>query len=267
VELRVVDLEGRERAVTVDARALVDPSLRHVRLISEEPRIGWISVEGFSRETPGEVDRALASLEEGGPLEGLLLDLRGNLGGVLDAAVGLAGRFLPEGVVVRTRSRDEEETLSAVPSRCTHPDLPLVVLVDGSSASASEVVAGALQDHRRAVLVGSPTYGKGVVQTIRRFEPWGARAKVTTAWYTSPSGRNFERSATPGREEGLAPDLEIEVRDDAAAAVRAWLRAHQPSPEEEVLLRSWEEASGLSLLPRAPEDPVLAAALALLAGA
>lgn len=267
VELRVVDLEGRERTVTVDARALVDPSLRHVRLVSEEPRIGWISVEGFSRETPGELDRALATLEEGGALEGLLLDLRGNLGGVLDAAVGVAGRFLPEGVVVRTRSLTEEETLSAVPSRCTHPDLPLVVLVDGSSASASEVVAGALQDHRRAVLVGSPTYGKGVVQTIRRFEPWGARAKVTTAWYTSPSGRNFERSATPGREEGLAPDLEVAVGDEAAAAVRAWLRAHQPSAQEEVLLRAWEEACGQALLPSPPDDPVLTAGLALLTGA
>lgn len=264
VKLLVVDLEGVESTLTVHARALVDPSLRHVRLLSETPRIGWISIETFSRETPGEVDRALADLEDGAPLDGLVLDLRGNLGGVLDAAVALTGRFLPEGVIVRTRGRDEEEVLQAVPSRCTHPDLDLVVLVDGSSASASEVVAGALQDHRRAVLVGTPTYGKGVVQTIRRFEPWGARAKVTTAWYTSPSGRNFESSATPGREQGLAPDLEVAVSDEAAGAVRAWLRAHQPLGAEAAAVRAWEEAEDRVLLPPAPEDPVLDAALTLL---
>lgn len=264
VHLTIESLDGSRRSLEIEARPLVDPSLRHVRILSEDPRIGWISIESFSKETVGEVVEAIEALEAEAPLSGLILDVRGNLGGVLDAAVGLVNLFVDDGLVVSTRGSSGTQETFAVEGRCRWPQLPLVLLVDETSASASEVVAGALQDHRRAAIVGTATYGKGVVQTIRRFDPWGARAKVTTAWYLSPAGRNFERDPSVKGGSGLAPDLEVSLPPDSRSALRRWLAEHQPSSAEEDALRQWEERSGLQLRTPAPEDPQRSAALALL---
>ncbi|MCS7082556.1 MAG: S41 family peptidase [Bacteroidetes bacterium] len=155
-----------------------------------QPGIGYVRLERFSEGAPREFAQALDRLRREGPLEGLILDLRGNPGGLLEAAVAVVGHFLPRGsLVVTMRGRkgvvEREFRTSDSP---TLPNMPLVVLVDRESASASEIVAGALQDLDRAVVMGERTFGKGLVQVIRPLS-YNTAVKITTAKYYTPSGR------------------------------------------------------------------------------
>ncbi len=154
------------------------------------PGIGYIRLERFSRRAGEEVRQAIQELKVKGNLDALILDLRGNPGGLLDAAVDVAGKFLPKGsTVVSTRGRNPESEKKFVSNEePLLPSIPVAVLADHGSASASEIVAGALQDLDRAVVVGTTTYGKGLVQTILPLS-YGAQLKVTTARYYTPSGR------------------------------------------------------------------------------
>ncbi len=154
------------------------------------PGTGYIRLERFSRRAGEEVRQAIKELQVKGDLKGLILDLRGNPGGLLDAAVEVASKFVPKGsLIVSTRGRTpESEKKYTSTEDPVLPTIPIVVLVDHGSASASEIVAGSLQDLDRAVIVGTRTFGKGLVQTILPLN-YGAQLKVTTARYYTPSGR------------------------------------------------------------------------------
>ena len=181
------------------------------RLLS--PGLGYVRVKTFQEHTDKALDEALDRLTDKahGGLKGLVLDLRNNPGGLLDQAVRVADLFLDKGLIVRTRGKGgrllEEE--HARP-RGTRSGFPMVVLVDGGTASASEIVAGALQDHRRAVIMGTQTFGKGSVQTIIELDD-GSALKLTVARYYTPSGRSIQ-------ESGIRPDLLVEPRDPSRAA-------------------------------------------------
>lgn len=170
--------------------------------------VGYVRLGRFMFTASAQVAEAVAALEAEGTLSGLVIDLRGNPGGLLEQGVALSGQFLPsETLVTATRGRaggtGRPYYTSGEP---THPDLPLAVLVDGSSASASEIVAGALQDHDRAVIVGETTYGKGLVQVVRPM-PYGTALKVTVSRYTTPSGREIQRLAyAQGERAAAVPD-------------------------------------------------------------
>ena len=188
-----------------------------VRVASVESRlspdgIGLVRIKSFQERTDAHLARALEELrrQRGGPLAGLVLDLRNNPGGLLDQAVRVADRFLLEGVIVTTRGRGptQRELERAHPADTEDP-YPMVVLVNGGSASASEIVAGALQDHRRAVLLGTRTFGKGSVQTVIDLED-GSGLKLTVARYLTPAGRSIH-------EVGIEPDVRVE--EDAKAVV------------------------------------------------
>ena len=175
--------------------------------------IGYVRLERFTQEAGDEVREAIERLRSEQRLDGFILDLRGNPGGLLQAAVDVTGMFLPSGkVVVSTRGRAAETertiTTRGVP---VAPEVPLVVLVDGSSASASEIVAGALQDHDRAIIVGETTFGKGLVQVVRAL-PYNTSLKLTTARYYTPSGRliqavNYGRDARGATAERVPDSL------------------------------------------------------------
>jgi len=175
-----------------------------VKSRSLEPGLGYIQVSHFSETTSRDLERAVAELETGnhGRLEGLILDLRNNPGGVLDAAVAVSDLFLESGVIVSADGRvnDARFRMQAQAGDVMHGK-PIVVLVNGGSASASEIVAGALKDHGRAVLVGSHTYGKGSVQTVMPLSN-GRAVKLTTSRYFTPSGRSIQ-------ERGISPDVEV----------------------------------------------------------
>lgn len=166
---------------------------------------GYLRLSSFADTTTEDVERAARALRKdaGGPLKGLVLDLRDNPGGVLDAAVKVADLFLDKGLIVRGKGRVEQARFARFAS--PGDDLertPLVVLVNGGSASASEILAAALQDHRRAELVGERTYGKGSVQTVLPLTGGGA-IKLTTSRYFTPSGRSINGV-------GIAPDVRVE---------------------------------------------------------
>jgi N6-L-threonylcarbamoyladenine synthase len=222
--------------------------------------IGYLAILSFSRQTPQEFDQSFQWLQQLG-MRGMILDLRRNYGGVLESAVAIARRFVPatdEGsrsvpasdLIVSTEGRGDPIYYRADSREALYAGFPLVVLVDGDSASASEVLAGALQDHRVAVVTGSPTYGKGMVQTIRRFQERGTMAKVTSAYYYSPTHRNFERTVDPDRV-WIPPDSDPARRSsvrsctagsatpaaDSIAAVEAW-QAEQTSPSRAPRTRS-----------------------------
>lgn len=178
-------------------------------------RVGVVQLTQFSRAAREELRAAVEGLLERGA-DRLVLDLRGNPGGLLEEGVAVADLFLPEGAtIVSTASRvDDQNHVFRAEEPAAFADLPIVVLIDGASASASEIVAGALQDHDRALVLGSPSFGKGSMQTVYLL-PGGHHLKLTTAaWYT-PSGRSIQR------ERGEATAFEVGVPDRDPAALDA----------------------------------------------
>ena len=166
-----------------------------VKSFMVDDRVGFVDLDQFSRDARAELSEAIRELQEEGA-EALILDLRGNPGGLLDQGVAVSDLFLAQGAgIVETRSRVEDQNFTfGAPNDEEFPGLPVVVLVNYASASASEILAGALQDHDRALILGTPTFGKGSVQTVFSL-PGGNHLKLTTAgWYT-PSGRSITRAA------------------------------------------------------------------------
>lgn len=266
VTLGVEGLDGLAREVTIVPRILLDPTVRHARMLEDAPGVGYLTIRSFSNRTAEEFDRAVKSLRQQGA-SALVIDLRHNLGGVLDAAVHLGGRFLDTGVIVSSEGRrTESEVQRADDVPPLFKGMRLVLLVNDESASASEVLAGALQDHRIAVVVGEPTYGKGMLQTTRSFPQFGTRAKVTSAYFYSPSKRNFERTSEPGRDYGILPDVEVRVDRETRFLVQGWLSRYDPPAGAMADLEAWEISSDEDILPEEPVDPQLDVAVALLQG-
>ena len=190
---------------------------------------------GFQKSSAEEIDAAIAALSGRG-MQVLVLDLRGNPGGLLNVAVDIAGRFVDSGLIVSTRGRAQGQTQLLAAGGRARWRMPLYVLVDHDSASASEILAGALQDHQRATIVGARTYGKGSVQSIFSLRSAPAGLKLTTAKFYSPRNR-------PYSEQGVQPDISIVPRSAAKPA------------DENAQIR--EEANYGDPAPR----PVLAAAI------
>ena len=170
-----------------------------------EGDVGYIRVTSFTEQaTSGVVDAVEKIKKEAGPkLKGYVLDLRNNPGGLLDQAISMVDAFLDKGEIVSVKARKAEDVQrwNAKPGDIAN-GLPIVVLMNGGSASASEIVAGALQDHRRAIILGTRSFGKGSVQTIMQVTGGGA-IRLTTALYFTPSGRSIQK-------EGIKPDIEVE---------------------------------------------------------
>jgi carboxyl-terminal processing protease len=167
-----------------------------------EEGYGYVRITSFQSKTGDNVIEAVNELKKKGDLKGIVLDLRNNPGGVLNAAVAVSDAFLESGLIVYTDGRVEDAKMrfSATPNDVLN-GAPIVVLINSGSASASEIVAGALQDHRRAIIMGEKTFGKGSVQTILPTSNGGA-VKLTTARYYTPSGRSIQA-------EGISPDVPI----------------------------------------------------------
>jgi len=192
---------GREIEIVRDV-------IRTVAVTSQmlEPGYGYIAIKQFNEKVTKQTEEQLVGLERqaGGKLRGLILDLRNNPGGLFDQAVRVADLFLESGIIVKTVGRygkvlDEERARP----RGTHSGFPMIVLVNAGSASASEIVAGALQDHGRAVIVGTRAFGKGSVQTLIEFPQDGSALKLTIARYYTPKGRSIQ-------ERGIQPDVVVE---------------------------------------------------------
>ncbi|MCE9681797.1 S41 family peptidase [Halomonas alkalisoli] len=220
---------GEESAfdVTLTREIIRTESVRSELL---ETGYGYLRVSQFQNRTGEQVNSAIRQLERDGPLDGLILDLRNNPGGVLQAAVAVADAFLEGGLVVYTEGRLPDTEMSFSASRETAaPDVSLVVLINGGSASAAEIVAGALQDQRRGVIMGTESFGKGSVQQIMPLGN-GEGLKLTTALYYTPNGRSIQAL-------GIEPDVEVvrgrvEVTETGRQLREADLEGHLRSRDD-----------------------------------
>jgi carboxyl-terminal processing protease len=183
------------------------PSVR-AELIEEG--LVYVNISGFQTGTARALEKALGDLTQKGTIKGLILDLRKNPGGLFDQAVALSDIFLDKGVIVTTESRGQEIDRREAHPEDTQPDYPIVILVDGGSASASEIFAGALQDNKRAEVMGTRSFGKGSVQTVIDLDD-GSGLKLTVAYYHTPSGRLIQ-------DRGIDPDIVVPAKPPKAKA-------------------------------------------------
>jgi carboxyl-terminal processing protease len=189
------------RAITVRREHVEVPSIEHVQVLDPAAGVAYLKISSFQKTTAADLEAALRRLDVAG-MRSLVIDLRGNPGGLLSAAVDVADLFLERGLVVATRGRSPDEDFNYSANRPGTWRMPLVVLIDGESASSSEIFAGAMRDHGRATLVGSRSYGKGSIQGIFPLETAGVGLRLTTAKFFSPNGR-------PYSNVGVDPDLTV----------------------------------------------------------
>lgn len=190
--------------VEIERQEIPSPSVEW-RMLEEAPGIGYIRIILFSSRTVKELEEAVQELKGQG-MSRLVVDLRGNGGGLFDAAIDVASEFLPDGVVLYQVEKGEKERTFTVKKRGPYTDIPLALLVDGGTASASEIVAGALQDRGRAVLIGQKTYGKGSVQSVFDLSD-GSSVHITSAQWLTPNRRQITG-------QGLTPDVEVALSED-----------------------------------------------------
>lgn len=216
--------DGRRGDVTLVRRKIAIQSVV-ARMEDETNKVGYIKLEQFTDASVKDLDQALMSLHQQG-MESLILDLRGNPGGLLTAAVSISDRFLPSGTIVQTKGRTSADNSKEEAKYAQTWKMPLVVLIDRNSASASEILAAAIQENGRGVIVGERSYGKGTVQTLFPLQSASAGLRLTTAKFYSPDGREMSGA-------GVTPDVKVnptvgnDATDDAAIA-RALRLANDP---------------------------------------
>lgn len=187
-------------------------AIQSVKSRTLEPGFGYVRISSFQSGTAGDLRKSLDQLEfENQGMQGLILDLRNDPGGLLDQAVEVSDEFLEEGLIVYTGGRLESQKMRFEAHKNSKPhSYPIVVLVNSGSASASEIVAGALQDHKRAIIMGEPTFGKGSVQTVIPLND-GSALRLTTSLYYTPSGRSIQA-------KGIEPDILVKRESVKSAA-------------------------------------------------
>ncbi len=202
------------------------------------PRIGYLRIAEFQDNTLKDFVKALESLEVSG-IDGLILDLRNNPGGLLDAAIDVAEAFIPKGQkILSTKGRIAAQNIEFVSKNDSpHGSYPIVVLVNGGSASASEIVAGALRDHRRGILMGAKTFGKGSVQTVIPLKD-GSAIRLTTSLYYTPSGHSIHG-------EGLEPDVKVEEKEEKGESQAEPLPEKEKPVNDPMVLRAVDLLKGL----------------------
>ena len=223
VTIRVRHLDGTEEALTIERQKIVTPTVKGVRRagdawdfwLDEQRRIGFVRLTQFTQASTDALEVALDRLTQEG-LGGLVLDLRGNPGGELSVAIGVADLFLDDGLIVSVRGRGQPSQSWQAKPDGTLPDFPMIVLVNRHSASASEIVAGALQVNGRARVLGTRTFGKGSVQEVRDLPYDQGTVKLTSGHYYLPGGRNISRT-NDDAVWGVDPDegFVISMDDDA----------------------------------------------------
>lgn len=210
VDLVVLNRSNQARRLRLTRQRVDVPSVESIQIIDEDFGIGYFRLASFQKTTNRDVDAALWKLHQQG-MRSLIVDVRGNPGGLLTASVEVADKFVSQGAIVSTRGRSSGEDFDYKAHAVGTWRVPLIVLIDGDSASASEIFAGAIRDHRRGTLVGSRSYGKGSVQGIFPLGVANAGVRLTTAKFYSPSGQAISK-------RGVEPDVEVKVPDETIVA-------------------------------------------------
>ncbi len=201
VYLEIARRNSPNQTVAIVRQPVKSPCVENVKIIDEANRVGYLKINHFQKTTADELDAALLYLNNLN-MRSLIIDLRGNPGGLLTAAVEASNRFISSGTIVSTKGKNPQENHDFHATREKTLSIPLVVLIDKNSASASEIFAGAMRDHRRAAIVGTQSYGKGSVQGIFPLQNSSMGLRMTTAKFYSPLGKPFVRV-------GVSPDIEV----------------------------------------------------------
>lgn len=251
--------KGHDKLLKVTiTRAVIE--INSVRSYSLEPGFHYVRIAQFQDRTSQNMKDALArTRSEGTDIKGLVLDLRNNPGGLLSQAVGVSDLFLESGLIVYTDGRQAQQKQKfSANKEDAHTNFPMVVLVNGGSASASEIVAGALQDHKRALVLGTQTFGKGSVQTILPLDGRSA-LRLTTAEYFTPKGRSIH-------ETGIEPDIVMERRPPPLPSGPEGLSGNESGGSAPDGKAEPDADAPDSMLQRIKNDPQVARALELLKG-
>lgn len=260
----VRESESKPLIITITREIIRVKSVKNRML---EPGYGYVRITNFQSRTTTDLLKAISDLQKESKLEGLVLDLRNNPGGVLNGAIGVSDAFIDEGLIVYTEGRidDSSSRYLATPGDSLN-GAPLVILINAGSASASEIVAGAMQDHKRAIIMGTKSFGKGSVQTIQELRN-GSAVKLTTARYFTPEGRSIQAT-------GIEPDIVLNTLTVAAKDSRKESfsekdldgRLRNPNGEEDTSSGTRDEADKKDADSLAQTDFQLFEALNLLKG-
>ncbi|HEY4261524.1 MAG TPA: S41 family peptidase [Schlesneria sp.] len=241
-------LRGAQRAdVTLVRRRIVLHAVAS-KMVDDKGKVGYIKLESFTESSVKEMDDALMALHNDG-MKSLIIDLRGNPGGLLTSAIAISDRFLPAGTIVSTRGRNTSDNSKEEANYAQTWKVPLVILIDRNSASASEILAAAIQENGRGIIVGERSYGKGTVQTLFPLQTAPAGLRLTTAKFYSPEGREMAGA-------GVTPDLKVDptIGDDATndAAIAAALKTAVDPRLKQMALRYIRTSEA----PRAPRTTI-----------
>jgi len=226
VQITIVSIEGVERTIRIQRRRVEVPSVENIHFVDPDRGVAYFRITNFQKTTTRDVDRALYKLQrQGNGIRSLVVDVRGNPGGLLSAAVEVADRFMRKGRIVTTRGRNVRENFDYTAHQANSWSVPLAVLIDRDSASASEIFAGAISDSGRGTIVGEKSYGKGSVQGIFRMQAADFGLCLTTAKFYSPSGRSISGN-------GVLPTVKVDATYIAA----------RPNEENGQITRDTEDA-------------------------
>ena len=251
--LREVEGQPQEVTVSLERAVIRVTSVKHELL---PHGIGYLRISQFQNRTGPDLIKAISNFQSQSEFNGLILDLRNNPGGVLSAAIEVTDAFINEGLIVSTKGRDEFlDSKYEATNETVLADQPIVVLINGGSASAAEIVAGALQDHERAVLIGTPSFGKGSVQTILALENKYA-LKLTTALYYTPNGRSIQAT-------GIQPTIQVSAGE---ALIETDTRIREADLPKHLENASEQSGSSDKIVDRLTEDNQLLHAYNLLRG-
>ncbi len=242
VTITVLHENGKLEDLTIVRDIIRIESVKDPRFVDEKQGIAYVRLTQFQANSAESLDKTIADLRSKG-MKALVLDLRFNPGGLLKAAIDVADRFLSDGIIVSTKDRNQQGIIYRAEAKRTYEDFPLAILVSGRSASASEIVAGAIQDNKRGVIVGTRTFGKGSVQTLLKLEDGKSAIRLTTAYYYTPSGRLIHHNPNNPKQEkwGIDPDIEVAVTPQEEVDLwNHWREEHQ---------RRARERNGLPPLP------------------
>ena len=235
-----VSRNGASQQMRLERRRIEIPSVEEASIVDKESGIGYIRLTNFQKTTPRDFDEALWKLHRQG-MRSLIVDVRGNPGGLLQASVDVADRFVNEGIIVSTRGRNPMEDYTHRANMNSTWRVPLIVLIDENSASASEIFAAAIRDHKRGVIVGQKSYGKGSVQGIFPLSVSGGGLRLTTAKFYSPKGNAIS-------EVGVGADVMVHRVAKASPGIeqrrRRYCDADRDSGSQETCDESkWPDAS------------------------
>lgn len=239
---------------------VLSASVHHPHILDSETGIATLWLSSFTHSSPDEIDAALDLLADEG-MRGLILDMRFNPGGMFDAAVEIAGRFLSEQTVATLDYRNmPDQAFTPDPVLCRWPELPVVILLERKSASGAELLAAALRERGGAAVVGERSFGKGAFQSVWKFPEHGFAFKFASGYYLTPDGNNLEGHINGTKSGGIVPDILIENGEEQRADIYLWLnRVETPEKYRAAVEALWPDEEDV-----APHDPQLDAAIALL---